>query len=138
MNSAMTISASGIGAATVQLGAAASNIANMQTGGPVPATPPSQSLPQTPGGAYQAVNVQQTAARNGGVTASLSASLPSYLVAYDPGSAQANSQGMIVVPNVDMATQYVNMSQANAALRASIAVFKAADKSYQLLLNVIV
>jgi flagellar basal-body rod protein FlgC len=138
MNSAMSISASGIGAATTRLNVAASNVANMQTSGPVPATPPSQSLPQTPGGVYQAKNVQQTTTPNGGVATSLSASLPSYIVAYDPGSAQANSQGMVVEPNVDVATQYVNMSEASAAVRASIAVFKAADKNYQLLLDVIV
>lgn len=131
MDSAMAIAASGMTAATTWVDAAASNIVNMRSSGPVPATPPSQPLP--PGsGVYQAVTVQQTAQPGGGVSASFAPVLPSYLVAFDPGSQAATAE-----PNVDLATQFVSMIEARAAFGASIAALKAADNTQKSLLNLI-
>jgi flagellar basal-body rod protein FlgC len=129
MNSAMTIAATGIEAASVWMSSAASNLANMQVNGPVPATPPSQPVPLSPGNVYQATMVQQTALPGGGVSARLTPTLPSYRVAYDPHSPLANSESLIAQPNVDLATQITTMLQARTAFGASLAAFKAADSA---------
>ncbi|HWY62565.1 MAG TPA: flagellar basal body rod C-terminal domain-containing protein [Rhizomicrobium sp.] len=109
----------------------------MQTNGPVPATPPDQPVPQTPGNVYQATTVEQTAQPDGGVSTSLAAALPAYLVAYDPHSPMANSQGLIAQPNVDMATQIVSLLQARTAFGASLAAFKAAENTTKTLLDLV-
>jgi flagellar basal-body rod protein FlgC len=137
MDSAMNIAASGMRAAALSLDSAASNIANMHSNGPVPATPPNQSVPPQSGAVYQATTVQQTPAPGGGVSAALQDVQPSYVVAYDPNSSFANSQGLIADPNVDAATQFVNMIQARTAFTASLAVFEAADTTYKSLLDVL-
>jgi flagellar basal-body rod protein FlgC len=131
MDSAMAIAASGIGAATSWLDAAASNIANMRSSGPVPGTPQDQPLP--PGsGVYQAVTVQQTAQSSGGVSTSFAPVLPSWLPGFDSGA-----QTVTAEPNVDLAGQFVSMIEARAAFGASIAAFKAADSTEKSLLNLI-
>jgi flagellar basal-body rod protein FlgC len=124
-------------AASAWISSAASNLANMQTNGPVPATPPDQPVPQSPGNVYQATTVEQTAQPDGGVSTSLAAVLPAYLVAYDPTSPLANSQGSVATPNVDMATQFVALIEARAAFGASLAAFKAAESTTKTLLDLV-
>lgn len=133
----MNIAVSGMRAAALTLDSAASNIANMRTSGPLPATPPDRSVPRRSGNVYQATSVQQSPAPGGGVSASLEDVRPSHVVAYDPDSSFANSQGLIADPNVDPATQFVNMIQARTAFTASLAAFKAADSTYKSLLDVL-
>jgi len=133
MDSAMSIAASGMQAASVQLAASASNVANMQTDGPLPATSPNVPVAQTPGSVYQPVTVSQTAAPGGGVQASLSPSLPSYVLAYDPTAPFANLQGMVAAPNVDPAAEVVNQISASIAFKANLAAFKAAQSDYKAL-----
>lgn len=137
MSSAMAIAVSGITAASAWMSSAASNLANMQTDGPVPATPPDQPVPNAPGNVYQTTTVAQAAMPDGGVSASLTATLPSYLVAYDPHSPMANSQGLIATPNVDLATEIVSMLQARTAFGASLAAFKAAESTTKTLLDLV-
>jgi flagellar basal-body rod protein FlgC len=120
MDSAMSIAASGMRAAALSLNSAASNIATLQSSGPVPAA-----------------TVKQTAAPGGGVSAAPQDAGLSSVVAYDPGSSFANSQGLIADPNVDAATQFVNLIQARTAFIANLAVFKAADSTYKSLLDVL-
>jgi flagellar basal-body rod protein FlgC len=84
-------------------------------------------VPRGAASVYQATKVQQTQTPDGGVSASLAATRPSYLLAYDPGSSFANVQGLVAQPNVDVATELVTMMQARAAFGASLAAFKAAD-----------
>ena len=131
MDSVMAIAVSGMKAATTSLDAAASNIVNMRSSDPVPATPFGQPLP--PGsGVYQAVTVQQSAQPGGGVSASLAPVLPSWLPAFDPETQTATAE-----PNVDLAGQFVSMIEARAAFGASIAAFKAADDTQKSLLDLI-
>ena len=135
MDSALTIAASGMAAAATWFGSAASNLANMQVDGPVPATPPTQPVPQGPGSVYQATVVLQQPTQNGGVSASLAPTLPSYRIAYDPASPFANSAGAIAQPNVDMGTEIVAMMQARLAFGANIQSFKAAARMTQTLFD---
>ena len=109
MDAAMAIAASGMAAASTSLTASASNIANMQTVEPVPAS--------------------------GGVTTALSGALPNFSLAYDPSAPFANLQGMVATPNVDPVTEAVNQISASEAFRANLAVFETASKNFKALLN---
>lgn len=135
MDDAMAIAASGMAAAQASLTASASNVANIETTGPVPATSPSQPVPQGAGNVYQPVSTTLTSLPSGGVQASLSNTLPSYTLAYDPSAPFANLQGMVAAPNVDLAAEAVNQMSASLAFRANLAVFKAADKTFKSLLD---
>jgi flagellar basal-body rod protein FlgC len=138
MDSAMRIAVSGLGAASLWLNAAASNIVNMRTRGPLPATPPGQDVPQGPGQVYQARRVAQTAGSDGSVSASLQTSLPSYRTAFDPHAPFANADGMVAEPDVDIAKEFVNLIQARAAFGASLAVIRTVRQNNKSLFDLIV
>lgn len=135
MYDAMSIATSGLLAASTSLMGSASNIANMQTVGPVPATGPLQPVVQTPGSVYQPVAATQTTLPGGGVSAQLTPSMPAYVLAYDPSSPFANVQGMVAMPNVEPFRDEVNRMAASLAYKASLNVFKAADNSLKTLLD---
>jgi flagellar basal-body rod protein FlgC len=132
MTDAMTIAASGMEAASLQLGAAASNIVNMNSSGPVP---PDQAVAQVSGAVYQPLIASQTSTPGGGVRATLEASLPSYTLAYDPNAPFANLQGMVATPNTDLASEIANLNNAAISFRASLAAFEASSRMYKALLN---
>jgi flagellar basal-body rod protein FlgC len=100
----------------------------MQTDGPVPATPPSQPVTQAQGNVYQATSVSDTTMPGGGVSATARPVLPSYLLA--PGA-----NGMMAMPNVDLATQMVDQIEAVASYRTNIAAFNASDDTVSSLLD---
>ena len=135
MNDAMNIAVSGMQAAATAMTASASNIANMQNNGPVPATGSETPVPQTPGSVYQPLAVSQASAPGGGVSASLTPSLPGYALAYDPSAPFANLQGMVATPNVDPAREAVNQITAALTYKANIATFKTAEEMEKTLLD---
>ena len=135
MNSAMTIAVSGMLAASTSLTASASNLANLQSDGPVPATDPQQPVVPAPGSVYQPVQVTDTARPGGGVSAAASPSLPAYSLAYDPTAPFANMQGMVAQPNVNPAREVVNQITASLAYKANIATFKTAQEMEKSLLD---
>jgi flagellar basal-body rod protein FlgC len=124
MGNAMSIAASGMQAASVRLDAAASNIVNSNSDGPAVGS-----------GAYQPVSVSQSATPDGGVSASLQPITPSSLLAYDPSSPYANVQGLVVQPNVDLATEIVHLKQAQHDFRASLLAYKASSEMFKSLLD---
>jgi flagellar basal-body rod protein FlgC len=135
MNTAMNIAVSGMLAASTGLNASASNLANLESDGPVPATSPQQPVAQAPGSVYQPVAATQTAQPGSGVTASVTPSLPSYALAYDPSAPFANMQGMVAAPNIDPAQEIANQMTASFAYRANIATFKTAQQMEKTLLD---
>ena len=135
MNAAMNIAVSGMLVASTGLAASASNLANLESAVPVPATSPQQQVAPAPGSVYQPVAVTQTAQPDGGVRASVTPSLPSYALAYDPSAPYANMQGMVAEPNIDPAQQTVNLMTASLAYRANIATFKTAQRMEKTLLD---
>lgn len=130
MSDAIATAVSGLQASSMWMDAVASNIANARDTGPVQANTPPVPAPsqQT---LYQPVSVAQSPLAGGGVDAHLSPVLPSYSVSYDPASPFANAQGMVAMPNVDIAEQMVNALEAVASYKANIAVIKTADKMAQ-------
>ena len=118
MISAISIALSGLQAATTRLSASASNIANLQTvgsldGGQAPYTP---------------LETQQTAQGNGGVAAQNVGRQNPFVPAFDPNSPFADENGVIGVPNINLAEEAVNVGLAELAYKANIQVIKAAEE----------
>ena len=107
MGNAMSIAVSGLQAASSRLEAAASKIVNMDSNG------------------YQPVSVAQSPTPDGGVRASLQPVTPATLL---------DVQGM-VKPNVDLATEMVNLKLASHSFRASLQAYKAASQMFDTLLD---
>jgi len=126
----MRIAASGMAAAMTSITAAASNVANAQTSGPVPdgARPPES--------VYQPATVIATSLSDGGVSATVIRA-PSYSVSYQPASPYANAQGMVAAPNIDLATQMVNQVTASLAFRANAKVFQIAARNQKSLIDIL-
>ena len=120
MDATMAIAASGMAAASQSLTASASNIANMQTAAPIPASGPLQPVPQNSGAVYQAVDAIQQNSPGGGVATAVFNVRPSYMLAYDPSAPFANLQGMVATPNVELINETVNLISASAAFRAEV------------------
>lgn len=119
-------SLSGLNAASKQVNAGANNLANQGTVG---ALSPEDGPP-----AYQPVDVVQTTDNTGAVRAETVARNPASYAAYDPNSTFANDEGLVAAPNVDAATEIVNMKLAEVAYKASLAALRTAqDMSEELL-----
>jgi flagellar basal-body rod protein FlgC len=117
------IALSGLSAASKKVEASASNIANLQTVGSLE---PGKQKPYTP------ITTQQTALtdQNGnglGVTSQFTPKGTPFYSAYSPDSPFANSEGIIGVPNVDLAEEAVNMQMARATYKANAAVIKVSE-----------
>jgi flagellar basal-body rod protein FlgC len=134
--SSFSISTSGMQASFARLDAIMSNVANVMTTGPVPATPPSQPVAGGAPSVYQAVDVAQTETASGGVQASERPRLPAYELNYAPSSPDANADGYVAAPNVDLATEAVGLAKTRLALRANVAVFKVEDQMLKSLLDI--
>lgn len=115
MGNAMSIAVSGMQTASLRLETAASNIVNMDSDG------------------YQPVSVPQSPTADGGVSASLQPVTAAALLAYNP--AYADVQGMVAKPNVDLATEIVNLKEAVHSFRASILAYKASSQMFKTLLD---
>jgi len=133
MINAIQIALSGLQAAGKRAEASASNIANMTTSGSL-----------EPGGPapYSALTTTQTAVtdKNGnslGVRAENAPSNRPFVPAYSPDSPFANSEGMIGVPNVDLAEEIVNLKLAETAYKASAKTITASSDMQDELLRVL-
>lgn len=112
-------------AASAQLDAAVSNIANSQTIGGIPGTVGGVRAP-----VYQPVTVTLSdASRNGGsggVSATASSS-SNYSRTYNPDAPIADVKGYVATPNVGVATELVNALLARTQFEASAMIVKVAS-----------
>ena len=123
MIGAINIALTGLGAASKQLLASASNIANLQTAG---------SLEEGAQAPYTPLRTQQTAitdeSGNGlGVNTTFVAKDPAFVPAFDPDSPFADENGIIGVPNVDLAEEAVNINIAKIQYKANLKTIQAAS-----------
>lgn len=125
--SAMEITASGLGAQRVRMNALASNLANAQTtrtaeGGPYRRMDP----------VFRAVPIAERFVEHRGDPRGRSAYMvevpeirqdetPGQLV-YDPTHPDANEQGYVTLPNVEVVSEMVNMITASRAYESGISV----------------
>ncbi len=120
LSSMSSISLSGMQAAATRLEASASNIANASSSG---------SLPDASGAssAYAPVTVRQSDVRGGGVSSRIVNAADPYVPTYDPTSPDADAEGMVAAPNVDMASELVNVMTARISYEASTKTMKVAN-----------
>lgn len=125
MVNTISIALAGLQAASKKIEASASNIANVSTSGALdPADGPAP---------YSALTTQQQTVTdpngNGiGVEAQNIPKDPGFVPAFDPNSPFANEDGVIGVPNVDLAEEAVNLKIAEASYKASLAALETAQE----------
>jgi flagellar basal-body rod protein FlgC len=125
MTDAISIALSGLTAQKQRLAATASNIANVSTAGAVPGA--NTSSPAAPT-VYKPLKTTFVSQEGGGVRADVRADENAYSLVYDPQSAYANSDGMIAVPNVDLATEVVNATITETVFKANLSVIRTQDE----------
>lgn len=113
----LSISTSGMQAAATRLEASAQNIANAQSSGPLPNAAGATS-------AYAPVAVKQADVKGGGVSARIVNAADPFVPTYDPSSPDADTEGMVAAPNVDMASEMVNVMTARISYEASAKTLK--------------
>ena len=133
MDIATTIAVSGLNAAALRLDIAASNIANALSDGPLPDAANVGAFPP----AYTPLRVTQTAVVGGGTRAIAIAVSPATVPAYDPGAPFTDSNGMVASPNVDLATEVVQLLIARYSFAASAQVIRADAQMSAVLLNIL-
>ncbi|MFO1149419.1 MAG: flagellar basal body rod C-terminal domain-containing protein [Alsobacter sp.] len=119
---ASTIGLSGMQAATRRVEAVATNVANAQSSGTMPGSPGGPGT--TP--AFQPVRVTLSEAASGGVNASASRDPSAVSAVYDPTSPNADAAGLVGMPQVDLATQAVDLIAAKVQYEASARIVRAA------------
>ncbi|WP_439393265.1 flagellar basal body rod protein FlgC [Bradyrhizobium sp. PMVTL-01] len=130
--SILSIATSGLSAASLRVSVAASNIANISATGPLPASGGSSTsagagiAPTFP---YVPLRVDQVSQSSGstpgGTAATVSTVSPSYTAQSDPGSPFANQDGLVAAPNVDLASEFVQLATAKYSFIANAKVIQA-------------
>jgi flagellar basal-body rod protein FlgC len=141
----LSIATSGLSAASLRVSVVASNIANANTTGPLPASGTSAAT-ASPGisptfpPAYVPLQVNQvdqsSGSTPGGTVASVSTVSPSYTAQYDPSAAFANQDGLVAAPNVDLTDQFVQLATAKYSLIANAKVIQAYSETTEALLDI--
>ncbi len=124
MISAINTALTGLASASKQLAASASNIANLQTVG---------SLEEGGKAPYTPLRTQQTAVTdqsgNGqGVQTSFTARENPFVPAFDPDSPFADENGIIGVPNINLAEEAVNLNLAELQYKANLKTIQTASE----------
>ena len=126
MDSVSSIGASAMRAAELRLQAAASNIANAQTNGRWPTTGVWQQ-----GDVYQPQQVVQQEAPGGGVSASIAARSTTFPLVADPNSPFADANGNVASPNIDLASEMVDVIVAKYQFVAAVKLMQVGSDMQQ-------
>ena len=129
----INIALTGLTAATKDLSVSASNIANFQTVG---------SLEEGEQAPFTPLTTQRTAITDStgnpqGVRSDFVPRDNPFVPAFDPDSPFANEDGIIGVPNVDLATEAVNLNIAELQFKASAALIRTASELSDELLRIV-
>src|ERR1700761_5893100 len=143
--STLSIATSGLAAAGTRLNVAASNIANVLTTGSLPATGgagASGSGANSASGAsnlpavYVPLQVNQVGQSSGGTVATVSTVSPGFVAQSDPGAPFADQDGLVAAPNVDPASEFVQLATAKYSFAANAKVIQAASDMTKSLLDI--
>lgn len=146
--SIFSIATSGLSAASLRVNVAASNIANVQTTGPLPASgglstsaaTGSSGIAPTFPAAYVPLRVDQvdqsSGSTPGGTVATVSTVSPSYTAQSDPSAPFANQDGLVAAPNVDIASEFVQLAAAKYSFIANAKVIQAYAETTESLLDI--
>ena len=128
MTSAIGIALTGLHSASLRLNASASNIVNVNTVG---------SLTDADNPPYTPLTTQSKAVDvPGGVQTQLIPKSDPFTPSYAPNSPFADENGLIGVPNVDLAEEAVNSKLAALSYKANINTIKVAGELFDELLDV--
>ncbi len=127
MIGAISNALTGLFAASKRVEASASNIANATSAGSLD--------PGSPYQPYEALTTIQTANGSGGTQATNIPKSPGIVNAYAPDSPFANSDGLVGVPNTDLAEDAVNLKIAEISYKANLKVLKVANEMSDALLG---
>lgn len=129
MIGSLTIALSGLNSATKKVEAVANNVANVNTVG---------ALKDVNGvKPFSAVTTVQKALKTGGVQTNIVQKDPGFVPAFDSDSPFANEDGVIGVPNVDLAEEATNLILAKNTYKANVAVIKVSAELQEELLDTI-
>ncbi|MBR0773334.1 flagellar biosynthesis protein FlgC [Bradyrhizobium diazoefficiens] len=138
----LSIAISGLSAASLRVNVAASNIANISTTGPLPASGGSGlgGIAPTYPAAYVPLQVNQVSQSSGsmlgGTAATVSAVSPSFTAEFDPSAPFANQDGLVAAPNVDLASEFAQLTIAKYSFIASAKVIQAYTETMDSLLEI--
>jgi flagellar basal-body rod protein FlgC len=132
----MFIAVSGMQAAMTRLGVSASNIANANTTGGLPG--PSGEV--SGAAAYTPLRVIQSAlvlggGAGGGTVASVQAVQQAYVESYEPTSPHADGNGMVAAPNIDLAQEVLDQTEAALSFKLNAKVFETASDMLKTLIE---
>jgi len=127
--SSMNISASGMSAQRLRMDVIASNIANAQT----------TRTPQ--GGAYRRkevifATVLENKLQKGVQVVEILTDPSPFKLLYNPQHPDANSQGYVTMPNVDIISEMIDMISATRSYEANITAFKSAQNMFNKALEI--
>jgi flagellar basal-body rod protein FlgC len=147
--SVLSIATSGLSAASLRLNVAASNIANVLTTGPLPATGGTGASGGGAGSsnnnsnfpaAFVPLRVNQVEQTNGstpgGTVATVSTVSPSFVAQFDPSAPFANQDGLVAAPNIDIANEFVQLLTARESFAANAKVIQAFNNTTKALLDI--
>lgn len=126
MLDAIKSAVSGLNAASLRLATAAQNIAGSRASG---------SADPAAYDGYAPQRVAQTTGPAGGTIAKTVPVDPAFFTVFDPSDPNADPDGRVGVPNVDLATEIVDLTRAEHAYKANLAVIRAADETTKALLD---
>ncbi len=127
MINAIGIALSGLNAASLKLNASASNIANLSTVG---------SLVDPDNAPYTPLITQSKSLGTGGVLTQYAPKPNPFFPAYDPDSPFADENGVVGVPNVDLAEEIVNSKLAAITYKANLSTIKVSGSLFDELLGI--
>lgn len=140
MIDSLTTALSGLKASKDRANVAADNIANVRTAGSIPG-----SAVDSPKDVFIPSRVEQVpvstyapdgSLRGAGVRTQISKQDPGYQIAPDPGARYADENGLVAVPDVDLATEIVNLKLASTIFKANIGVMKTVEEMNDALLDI--
>lgn len=125
----ITTALSGMNAAATRIGVSANNVANSQS-------TVAEQNGQTVNKPYVPQQVEQKTQGSGGVSTSLRDVSPPSVPVFIPENPVANEDGIVQLPNVDLAQETANQMLASNTYKANLNVMKRADEMYQSLLDI--
>ena len=130
MIQAFSISLSGLQAQEKRLAVSADNVANQRSRGVDPEGPAEQP------GAYRPKRVQEVTTGGGGVRGEVRPVTPASVQSYEPSSPDADAEGLVNRPNVNLAEELVIQMQAQRAYEANAAAIRTQDEVTDALLDI--
>lgn len=128
MSSTLSIALSGLNANAARAATSANNIANMRSTGPA----------DQPEKAYQPQVTTTQSAGGAGVKATTRPVDPATTTAFSPSDANANSDGLVAMPNVSLETELVEQDMAVIAYKANASVVRTQNSMDKSLLDLMV